>query len=217
MSKRDASFTLLEQLSLFDNPATCAPEAIHIPDGRLELYPHAFDNSQASAYYQRLATDVEWQQDTITLFGQSQPLPRLTAWYGDPERSYVYSGIAMEPTPWTPLLREIKTQVETLAGLPFNSVLLNFYRTGQDGVSWHADDEPELKPDYPIASVSFGGTRRFLLKHKTDPTIAKVELALTTGSVLLMLDTTQQYWLHQVPKTKKPVNPRINLTFRFIQ
>ncbi len=208
---------MFEQLGLFDTHSAATREEIPLPDGRLELYPCAFDGRQASAYYQRLATEVEWRQDHITLFGQSQPLPRLTAWYGDPERGYTYSGIAMAPTPWTPLLADIKARVELLAGVPFNSVLLNLYRTGQDGVGWHADDEPELKRGYPIASVSFGGTRRFLLKHKTDPTIAKVELPLTSGSVLLMLGSLQQYWLHQIPKTKKVVDPRINLTFRFIQ
>lgn len=208
---------MFEQLGLFETDSAATREEILLPDGRLEFYPCAFNHSQASAYYQRLVAEVEWRQDHITLFGQSQPLPRLTAWYGDPERRYTYSGIAMTPTPWTPLLAEIKDRAESLAGVPFNSVLLNLYRTGQDGVNWHADDEPELKPGYPIASVSFGGTRRFLLKHKTDPTLAKVELALTSGSVLLMLGSLQEHWLHQVPKTKKVVDPRINLTFRFIQ
>jgi alkylated DNA repair dioxygenase AlkB len=216
---------VFEQLNLFESHPNLAPEVpqeatpfeIAIPDGRLELYSHTFNQAQASTYYQRLAAEVNWRQDHITLFGQSQPLPRLTAWYGDSGRAYTYSGITMVPTPWTPLLGEIKARVESLAGVPFNSVLLNLYRTGQDGVSWHADDEPELKRGYPIASVSFGGTRRFLLKHKTDPTLAKVDLTLTSGSVLLMLNTTQDHWLHQVPKTKKAVDPRINLTFRFIQ
>jgi alkylated DNA repair dioxygenase AlkB len=208
---------LIKQLSLFDIYPNSSPEEIIIPDGHLQLYHSIFSDVEASRYYDQLEKEICWQQDSIILFGKSQPLPRLTAWYGDPERSYTYSGIAMEPTPWIPLLQAIKTKAETLAKATFNSVLLNFYRTGADGVSWHADDEPELKKDYPIASVSFGGTRRFLLKHKTDPTVEKVELILTSGSILLMLGTTQEYWLHQVPKTKKFVEPRINLTFRFIQ
>ncbi len=208
---------MIEQLNLFDIAAKPSVQEIIIRDGHLRLYSHGFDNTQASSYYNQLATEIHWQQDSIILFGKPQPLPRLTAWYGDPERSYTYSGIAMKPTPWNPLLQTIKIRVEDLAEASFNSVLLNFYRTGQDGVSWHADDEPELKKGHPIASVSFGGTRRFLLKHKTDPTVEKVELTLTSGTVLLMLGTTQDYWLHQVPKTKKLVDPRINLTFRFIQ
>ncbi|MBE9241198.1 alpha-ketoglutarate-dependent dioxygenase AlkB family protein [Synechocystis salina] len=208
---------MIEQLSLFDTYPHGSPEEIIVPDGHLQLYRSIFSDAQVSSYYNQLKKEIRWQQDSITLFGKSQPLPRLTAWYGDPERSYTYSGIAMEPTPWTPLLQTIKAKAETLAKVTFNSVLLNFYRTGEDGVSWHADDEPELKKGHPIASVSFGATRRFLLKHKTDSTIDKVELMLTSGSVLLMLDTTQEYWLHQIPKTKKFVNPRINLTFRFIK
>ncbi|WP_223343409.1 alpha-ketoglutarate-dependent dioxygenase AlkB [Synechocystis sp. PCC 7339] len=181
---------MIEQLNFFDIYPHGSPEEIILSDGHLQLYHSIFSDAQASSHYNQLEREICWQQDSITLFGKSQPLPRLTAWYGDPERSYTYSGIAMEPTPWTPLLQTIKTKVETLAKATFNSVLLNFYRTGEDGVSWHADDEPELKKNYPIASVSFGGTRRFLLKHKTDSTIDKVELMLTSGSVLLMLDAT---------------------------
>lgn len=121
----------------------------------------------------------------------------------------------MEPEAWTPPHLEIKAAIERETGAVFNSVLLNLYRNGQDGVAWHSDDEPELGPEPVIASVSFGATRRFQLRHKTRKDL-KHEFALTHGSLLVMRGPTQQHWDHQVPKTARPVEPRINLTFRAI-
>lgn len=216
-SNRFGDGPMMEQLSLFESPIVPTPERFQLQDGALAYYPDVFASRREGSWFEALAEDIAWQQDAISLYGKQIPLPRLTAWYGDPNRAYTYSGIAMQPQPWTALLLEIKTVVETLAQVPFNSVLLNYYRTGQDGVSWHADDEPELKPGYPIASVSFGGTRRFMLKHKTQKELPKVTLPLASGSVLLMLGALQQHWLHQIPKTQKFVEPRINLTFRLIQ
>ncbi|MGK7898566.1 MAG: alpha-ketoglutarate-dependent dioxygenase AlkB, partial [Xenococcus sp. (in: cyanobacteria)] len=158
-----------------------------------------------------------WQQDHIKMYGKEIALPRLTAWYGDSGRNYTYSGITMNPQPWNSTLWEIKQRVEDLAQVSFNSVLLNLYRTGRDSVNWHSDDEPELAPGFPIASVSLGGTRRFVMKHKSKREVGKFELKLTNGSMLLMGGETQQHWLHQVPKTRKKVNSRINLTFRVIR
>ena len=111
----------------------------------------------------------------------------------------------------------VKEKVETVAKLNFNSVLVNLYRNGQDYVSWHSDDEPELGNNPTIASVSFGATRRFVLRHKSDRDLNKVEEALTHGSLLIMQGTTQHFWQHQVPKTAKKISPRINLTFRIIK
>lgn len=208
---------MFEQLSLFNSTSTPPAQVIEIQDGLLWYFPLAIPTAQADIYYQELSENTAWRQDSIRLYGNQIPLPRLTAWYGDPGRDYIYSGIAMEALPWTPLLQSLKILAEDLAQAPFNSVLLNLYRHGQDGVSWHSDDEPELKPNHPIASISLGETRRFILRHKQNATIPRVELSLLSGSILIMRETTQQYWLHQVPKTKKIMQPRINLTFRFIQ
>ena len=151
------------------------------------------------------------------MFGKEVNLPRLTAWYGDKGKSYKYSGIEMNPNTWTPTLLIIKEKVETVAGFNFNSVLVNLYRNGQDYVSWHSDDESELGNNPTIASVSFGATRRFILRHKSNRDLGKVEVALTHGSLILMQGTTQHFWQHQVPKTAKKISPRINLTFRVIK
>ena len=139
----------------------------------------------------------------------------MTAWYGDAGKTYCYSGITVEPIPWTPLLLSIKTRVEAVANTTFNSVLLNYYRGEQDSVSWHSDDEPELGQNPVIASVSFGATRKFQFKHKTNPDL-RAAIDLTPGSLLIMAGATQHFWKHQIPKTTKPVGARINLTFRVI-
>jgi alkylated DNA repair dioxygenase AlkB len=145
--------------------------------------------------------------------GRRIPIPRLTAWHG--AAGYVYSGIRLTPAPWTPPLLELKALAERLAGQSFNSVLLNLYRDGRDSVSWHADNEPGLGRDPVIASLSLGAVRRFQLKHRRLP--ERLTLDLPHGSCLIMAGATQHHWLHQLPKTKAPVGPRINLTFRRMQ
>lgn len=146
------------------------------------------------------------------MYGKQINVPRLTAWFGS--GCYTYSGIQMQPHCWTELLLQIKDQVEAITGGSFNSVLLNLYRNGNDSVSWHCDDEPELGENPTIASLSFGATRSFQLKHKF--TKQTIKLDLSHGSLLLMQDETQTHWLHCVPKTKKPTAARINLTFRYL-
>jgi alkylated DNA repair dioxygenase AlkB len=207
----------MNQLELFSPFESNEAQTFELPDGELIFYPAAFTTAEADRFLETLKQETFWQQDNIKMYGKEIPLPRLTAWYGDPGRNYTYSGITMNPHPWNSTLREVKQRVEQLAQVSFNSVLLNLYRTGSDGVNWHSDDEPELAPELPIASVSFGGTRRFVMKHKTKTEVAQFELKLTHGSILLMLPETQQHWLHQVPKTKKKVDPRINLTWRVIR
>lgn len=179
--------------------------------GRLLLWPHALIKPALV----ELDQDIRWRQDTISIFGRQIPLPRLTAWHGDPSAVYFYSGIRNEPQPWTPLLHQLKSEVETITGASYNSVLANRYEQGQQYMSWHADDEAALGREPLIASVSFGATRRFLLKHRRDS--RRLEIALTDGSLLLMAGRLQEEWLHALPKTRKPVGLRINLTFRYVQ
>ena len=177
------------------------------------FYPDFFPAIEADRLLGELRDTTAWRQDTITFFGKSVNVPRLTAWYGDEGTRYVYSGIENVPLPWTPALLDVKRAVEPPSGVVFNGVLLNRYRTGKDGVSWHADDEPEFGERPAIASVSFGGTRTFQLKHKTRKGL-KAAIELTHGSLLLMRGDTQANWLHQVPKTARAVEERLNLTFR---
>ncbi len=174
-----------------------------------------FSRDDADRLLGQLDETTVWRQDTFKMYGKEMPIPRLTAWYGDLGRTYTYSRIEMEAETWTPPLLEIKTRIEAEAEIEFNSVLLNLYRDGRDGVAWHSDDEPELGESPVIASVSLGATRKFQFREKSDPANRR-EFELSHGSLLLMRGATQRLWQHQVPKTAKPVDPRVNLTFRRI-
>jgi alkylated DNA repair dioxygenase AlkB len=186
-----------------------------LPDSDITLYNGFFDKQQADALLKDLLNKIDWQQDTIKYYGKTHELPRLTAWYGDTDKTYKYSNIPMNPKPWSVELLNIKEKVERVSGVSFSSVLLNLYRRGSDSVSWHSDDEKELGMNPVIGSVSFGETRTFQLKHKYMPE-QKENILLTHGSFLLMKGVTQHYWKHQIPKSSKPLRPRINLTFRVI-
>lgn len=190
---------------------------ISIPDTELMFYPSYFSQQESDIILENLLTEINWRQDKIKLYGKEMNIPRLTAWYGDEGKSYTYSHITMNPIPWTPVLLSIKQRVEEIANISFNSVLINLYRYGQDSMGWHSDDEPELGKNPIIASVSFGSTRKFQLRHRFNKTLKKVEINLTHGSLLMMQGKTQECWQHQIPKTAKFVNPRINLTFRIIK
>jgi alkylated DNA repair dioxygenase AlkB len=206
------------QLSLWDrSPLPDGNSAIKLdlPDAEIYLYPALLSQTDGDQWFATLKSSIQWQQDWIKIAGKTIPIPRLTAWYGDRNTTYTYSGITMVPHPWIDPLLHIKSTIETLAHTCFNSVLLNLYRDGNDSVAWHSDDEPELGRNPVIASLSLGGSRRFMLRHKHDKALTHT-LELTHGSGLLMQGSTQHYWLHQVPKTAKPVDPRINLTFRTI-
>ncbi|OKL40682.1 alpha-ketoglutarate-dependent dioxygenase AlkB family protein [Pontibacter flavimaris] len=189
-------------------------QQLAMPDAEVYFAPAFIRSPQSDVYFERLLREANWQQESIKLFGREVPMPRLTAWYGD--KAYTYSGLQNKPQPWLPVLQELREKVEQASGQKYNSVLLNFYRTGQDSMGWHADNEPELGRQPSIASLSFGGERRFAFKHRTRQDLRPVPLILSHGSLLLMQGPTQHHWLHQVPKTSKSVQPRINLTFRFV-
>lgn len=165
---------------------------------------------------QKLLNEIEWQQEPIRIYGKVMPQPRLIAWYGDPGKRYSYSGISLTPLPWTDLLREIKLRVEDCADTRFNSVFLNLYRNQNDSMGFHSDDERELGPKPTIASVTFGATRIFVMKHKKIAEMASVKIPLEAGSVLLMKGTTQHFWKHGILKQTRPCGARVNLTFRTI-
>lgn len=191
-------------------------ESFALPDADLVLYPQFFSQAESDALFAELRRVTPWSQGYITLYGQRHAEPRLTAWYGDAGKRYSYSGLTLEPLPWTPFLLNLKARVEVAAQTEFNSVLLNLYRSGRDSNGWHQDNEPELGHNPVIASVSLGAVRRFQLRHKFKKELPKVELDLPHGSLLVMAGPTQHYWQHQIPKTARPVAERINLTFRVI-
>lgn len=180
--------------------------------GWIREYPRAFAASESRELLNRLCQAIPWRQDRIRIAGRMLPVPRLQCWMGS--ASYSYSGIQLQAEPWHPLVLGILERVSSLSGYEFNSVLLNYYRNGQDSVSWHADDEPELGPDPIIASVSLGAERPFQLRPKLPADPRRYRIILRDGSLLIMGNSIQNQWLHQVPKVKDLVSPRINLTFR---
>lgn len=187
-----------------------------MPDAEVYIDRAFFSPTESDSLLADLTANIAWEQKAVQFMGKQVMQPRLIAWYGDAGKSYRYSGLTVHPLPWTPTLLDMKARVEAAANVSFNSVLLNLYRDGQDSVGWHSDDEPELGTNPVIASVSLGAARTFQFKHKQNPDL-KQSVELTHGSLLLMRGTTQHFWKHQIPKTKKPLGARINLTFRVIQ
>ena len=165
---------------------------------------------------QELIDSTAWRSERIMVWGRLRLQPRLMSWVGDPDAVYGYSGLKLRPTPWTPLLDGIRHEVGRIAGVAFNSVLLNYYRDQNDSMGFHSDDEPELGPKPVIASVSLGERRTFVLKHKTNRNVRPVRLPLDSGSLLLMRSATQHHWRHGIGKESRPCGPRVNLTFRRI-
>ena len=169
----------------------------------------------ADAWFTELVAHTPWSQPRVILYGKESPVPRRVAWYGDAQAHYGYSGISHKPLAWTELLTHIRQLIEAEVQAPFNSVLLNYYRDGQDSMGWHSDDEAELGRNPIIASLSLGGSRRFDLRRSGQGRIEH-SLHLSHGSLLVMGGPTQHYWQHQVAKTRRPCAPRLNLTFRRI-
>lgn len=183
-------------------------------DGIVNYYGKILDDTSANNYFDRLLNSIEWQHDQAIIFGKKILTKRKVAWYGDQAFAYTYSKTTKYAHAWKQVLLELKTLVEAKTGETFNSCLLNLYHSGEEGMAWHSDGETDLKKDGAIASLSFGAERKFDFKHKQN--MEKVEIILEHGSLLVMKDCTQSYWLHRLPPTKKVSTARINLTFRTI-
>lgn len=192
-------------------------KTIAIPDASLRYAEQFYAPGEADRLLQALQEELAWQQHRVKLFGKEHPAPRLSAWHGDPGASYAYSGQRYQPHDWTPALREIKADLEKQLEQPFNSVLANRYRHGQDSMGWHSDNEADLGENPLIASFSFGVPRRFMLRHRRDADQDDVVLMLAHGSLLIMAGECQKAWKHQLPKSKKVSGERINLTFRQVK
>jgi alkylated DNA repair dioxygenase AlkB len=181
-----------------------------VEDGGVLTYlPEFFPQPEADELFASLLHNIAWKQERGRF---NRLFPRLTALYADPGLVYKYSGVIYPALPWTPELESIHRRVEAAAGAPFNSLLLNRYRDGNDSMGYHADAEPELGVNPIVPSISLGAVRRFLLRHKKKK--FKKEFELGHGSLLIMAGTLQHFWVHALPKTARPVGERINLTFR---
>ena len=181
-----------------------------LPDTELILIDNFFTKEESDHYYELLLHQTKWKEYEMEIFDKTVKAPRMIAWYQDKENINSNQNIP----DWSPELLKIRERVENETALNFNSALLNLYRNGNDSVAWHSDQEGNSGPNPVIASVTFGESRMFKLRHKFRKDIAPIEIPLHHGSFLLMAGTTNSFWQHQVPKTSKDVLPRINLTFR---
>ena len=204
----------MEQYNLFEEEKDSF-EVIKIQNGEYIYIPHFYNKIVSNKYLNILLENIKWRQEEMVIYGKPIKFPRLTAWYGEGDKPYSFSGITLNPNSWTEELFQIKNEIETICDVNFNSVLLNLYRDGKDSISWHSDAEKELGKNPIIASVNFGETRKFQLRHKE--TREKIAIELKHGSLLIMQGELQHYWQHQVPKTKREIGERINLTFRVIK
>lgn len=182
--------------------------------GTVNYYGRLLTGEQADFYLNSLLETIEWRNDEAVIFGKKIITKRKVAWYGDKSYAYTYSNTTKYALPWTAELLTLKRLIENGTGEAFNSCLLNLYHNGDEGMAWHSDEEVDLKKDGAIGSMSFGAERKFAFKHKQ--TNEKVTLMLEHGSLLVMKDTTQTFWLHRLPPSKKILKPRVNLTFRTI-
>jgi len=189
---------------------------LSLPESDITYYPSFLSHEKANYYFEVLKNNVPWQLDDITIFGKTFAQPRLTALYANNHRPYSYSNITMYPHVFNDELLQIKSSIEEIIPSEFTSCLLNLYRDGKDSNGWHSDDEKELGKNPIIASISLGQERFFHLRYKKDKTLKK-KLLLEHGSLLLMKGQTQHHWQHQIAKTSRKVEERINLTFRVIK
>ena len=183
-------------------------------DGEVYYHDNFMDAEDARHFAECLTEEIPWEHDVNIMFGKRIVTKRQVAWYGDEPYDYNYAGSKKVALPWTNNLLQLKTKIEVYTKETFNSCLLNYYKHGEEGMSWHSDNEKELKREGTIASLSLGAVRRFDFRHRN--TKEKISIQLSDGSLLLMKGKTQSYWQHQLPKTKKIKLPRINLTFRTI-
>jgi alkylated DNA repair dioxygenase AlkB len=186
-----------------------------LPDAKIRYYQKFLSNQESNYYLDTFSSKIPWQQEEVKVFGKIYAQPRLTSLHSKTMTTYKYAGLTLQPQPMTTELLSLLERVESICNHEFNCVLLNLYRDGSDSNGWHADNEKELGFHPQIASISFGSNRFFHFKHRSIKS-ENYKIKLHHGSLLLMEGPMQEYWLHQIPKTKKLLSPRINLTFRKI-
>lgn len=188
---------------------------IELSGAELRIAPAFLPPKAADRALAELVEEIPWEQHRIRLYGREHASPRLSCWIGDPGAHYTYSRTRFEPRPWTPALQALRERIEAASGSRFNSVLANLYRDGGDGMGWDADDEPELGLRPVIASLSLGAVRGFAFRDRAERR-QRLKLELPHGSLLLMAGQTQALYQHALPKSARPLPPRLNLNFRQI-
>jgi alkylated DNA repair dioxygenase AlkB len=202
----------MQQTDFFSE--SIAESIANLPQATLVYIPDFLSKKEANVYYNEIQNTLPWRQEAIRIYGKDVVSPRLQSWHGDRDTLYRYSNIKMQPNAWVSCLSELKSRCEEAVDAKYNSVLVNYYRDGNDAMGWHADDESELDVDPTIASLTLGCERTFSFKHIK--TKQRIDIPLANGSLLIMTGTTQRYWQHALPRRKRITQGRINLTFRYI-
>lgn len=190
------------QSSLFDAPTVAEPRML-LPDdeGGVWYRPGFIDGPAAMRWFDELREQVAWQAQRRTMYDRVVDVPRLVASYR----------LAAPQLP--PALHEAGEKLRAALAQPFNAVGLNFYRDGLDSVAMHHDKLHMLVPGYPIALLSLGSTRRMTIRA-IQPPRASLQIDLEPGSLLVMSYASQLHYEHGIPKTRRPVGPRISLAYR---
>ncbi|ADV51218.1 alpha-ketoglutarate-dependent dioxygenase AlkB [Cellulophaga sp. E16_2] len=207
---------LFNQTDLFSTDEIRKTE-FDMPGADVTLFENFFSKEESGRLYTSLLKNTNWEQDQLVIYGKEIDLPRLTAWYGDTNADDSYANTKRSVRPWTEDLLYIKARIEEKVDVKFTRCLLNYYRDGEDSVNWHQDYTGEERKNTVIGSVTFGATRPFQLKHATRKDVKRIDIPLAHGSLLLMQGATQENWMHKIPKTTKKIQPRINLTFRWVK
>lgn len=206
---------LFNQTNLFSTKEV-RKTTFDLPGADITLFENFFSIEESNKLYKSLLHNTPWQQEQISIHGKLVDYPRLIAWYGDVDKDIKYTNTKSKMHLWNNDLLFIKERIEKEVDIKFTRCLLNYYRDGKDSVDWHQDYKGEQRKNTVIASVTFGATRPFQLKHISRTDLKRVDIPLANGSLLLMQGATQENWKHKIPKTKKHILPRINLTFRWI-
>lgn len=204
--------TLFDDTELFMS-GTRGRKDFDLPDADIFLIDNFFNKEESDYYYQALLANTNWYEYEMPMYDKVVTAPRMVSWFED--KNNIETGSNTQEL--TKDLHDIRQRVENETHIKFNAVLLNLYRDGNDGVGWHSDKTSSSNKNMNIASVTFGETRLFRLRHKFNKEIPQMEIPLHHGSFLLMAGTTNSFWQHQVPKTVRDVLPRINLTFRQVK
>lgn len=207
----------LKSPDLFHDQHTVICNHPEYPDLDIVYIKNYIDEAHAGHLFEDLKKERFWESAEVKIFGRLRPQPRLSAWVADESVLYTYSGLTLPRNDWIGPLRVLKNALEHDFKNPFNSVLLNYYRNGNDSMGWHQDNEQVLGVYPVIASVSLGSERIFKMKHIDSERKSDIHFNLSAGDLLLMKGATQEFWRHSLPKTSKPAGERINLTFRQIK
>jgi alkylated DNA repair dioxygenase AlkB len=200
----------MEQLNIFGDESSALPTEL------IDYRPGVFTEAESNYLLHQFIEEIPWVQKSVLMYGKEVITPRLTAWYGNQDIDYSVSGNGACPLPWTADLLMVKNRIEPLAGIIFDSVLLNYYRNGNDSVSWHSDNDGIPGRNRIVASVSLGQVRRFDIRNNKDHA-KKYSIDLENGSYLLMKGDMQDEWQHRIAKSAKPLKERVNLTFRVMK